>query len=56
MRCADCGRMCGETELNLALIELVKALGHSHRLVCGTAYLEVVVEHLLLVHPWLTSV
>jgi serine/threonine-protein kinase ATR len=35
------GRVCGETELNLALIELVNALGHGHMVICAAAYQEI---------------
>jgi serine/threonine-protein kinase ATR len=35
------GRVCGETELNIALIELVKALGHPHPLVSAVAFTEI---------------
>lgn len=33
-------RICGEAELNFALLELVKDLGHAHPIVCGTAFHE----------------
>jgi serine/threonine-protein kinase ATR len=36
------GRLGGEEELNLALIELVDALGHPHPILYGGAYLELV--------------
>ena len=36
-------RVCGEMELNIALIELVKALGHPHMVVHGAAYHEVLI-------------
>jgi serine/threonine-protein kinase ATR len=35
------GRTCGEAELNLALIQLVEYLGHTHSLICGVAYHEI---------------
>lgn len=35
------GRTCGDAELNLALIQLVDYLGHSHPLVSGPAYHEI---------------
>jgi hypothetical protein len=34
-------RICGEAELNFALLELVKNLGHPHPIVCGIAFHEV---------------
>ena len=34
------GLECGETELNIALLELVKALGHTHMMICGVAFNE----------------
>ena|ERR1700712_3302952 len=34
------GAECGETELNIALLELVKALGHTHMMICGVAFNE----------------
>ena len=36
------GRMCGDSETNLALIELVDYLGHSHPIISGAAYQEIV--------------
>jgi serine/threonine-protein kinase ATR len=35
------GKTCGDTELNLALIQLIDYLGHSHSLVSGAAYHEI---------------
>lgn len=35
------GRTCSEAELNIALIELVDYLGHTHSLICGVAYHEI---------------
>jgi serine/threonine-protein kinase ATR len=35
------GLIGGEEELNLALIELVNALGHPHPILCGTAFHEI---------------
>jgi serine/threonine-protein kinase ATR len=32
------GRTCGEVELNIALLELVGALGHPHSMIHGSAY------------------
>jgi serine/threonine-protein kinase ATR len=34
------GKICGEAELNFALLELVKDLGHPHPMVCGTSFHE----------------
>jgi serine/threonine-protein kinase ATR len=34
------GLVCGETELNIVLLELVKALGHAHMMICGLAFNE----------------
>ncbi|KAK7608921.1 hypothetical protein JOL62DRAFT_524081 [Phyllosticta paracitricarpa] len=33
-------RVCGEDELNIALLQLVDLLGHTHPLICGVAYNE----------------
>jgi serine/threonine-protein kinase ATR len=35
------GRTCGEAELNISLIQLVDYLGHTHSLICGVAYHEI---------------
>ncbi|KAF2673965.1 hypothetical protein BT63DRAFT_422071 [Microthyrium microscopicum] len=35
------GIVCGETELNIALLELVNALGHPHMIICGVAYMSI---------------
>jgi serine/threonine-protein kinase ATR len=35
------GRTCGEAELNLALVQLIDFLGHTHSLICGVAYHEI---------------
>ncbi|KAF2431255.1 hypothetical protein EJ08DRAFT_649062 [Tothia fuscella] len=42
------GRTCGDAELNIALIQLVDYLGHTHSLICGVAYHEILrlAEHL----------
>lgn len=34
-------RVCDEDELNIALLQLVDLLGHTHPLICGVAYNEV---------------
>ncbi|KAF2398341.1 hypothetical protein EJ06DRAFT_538889 [Trichodelitschia bisporula] len=41
-------RTCGEAELNIALIQIVRYLGHTHMMICGTAYHELLrlAEHL----------
>ncbi|KAK8173648.1 hypothetical protein IWX90DRAFT_148777 [Phyllosticta citrichinensis] len=35
-------RACGEDELNIVLLQLVDLLGHTHPLICGVAYNELV--------------
>jgi serine/threonine-protein kinase ATR len=35
------GQICGESELNLALLELVDALGHPHPIISGAAFQEI---------------
>lgn len=38
---SDSCRVCGEKELNLALLRLVDYLGHPNSLICSLAYSEV---------------